>query len=56
MRKLLIFAIWSTVVAGVLAAMFAPGFGLIHGGPLSAVGLSLLGLAMIRHTGAARGS
>ena len=54
MRKLGIFAVWLAVTLGVMAAIFAPGFGLIHGGPMAAVGLALLGLAMVRHSRANR--
>jgi len=50
-RHFLIYAIWLAVVAGVFAAMFAPGFGLIHAGPTAAVGLLLLGGALVRQHG-----
>jgi len=52
-RHLLIYAVWLAAVAGVFAAMFAPGIGLIHAGPPAAVGLLLLGGALVRQHGIA---
>jgi len=53
MRHLFIFTVWLAVAGGVLAAIFAPDIGLIHGGHAAAVGMALLGLAMMRHHRAA---
>ena len=47
MRQLKIYAIWAATAAGLLAAIFAPNFGLIHGEPTAAIGLGLIGGGMM---------
>jgi len=50
MRQALVYITWLAATAGVLAAIFAPGVGLVHGSPLAAIGLGLVGAGMIVHT------
>lgn len=49
MRQALIYMLWLAAAALVLGAVFAPGIGLVHGSPIAAVGLGLIGAGLIRH-------
>ena len=48
MRHAAIYVAWAALTTGVFAALFAPGFGLVHGGVFAAAGVGLIGLALMR--------